>query len=336
MKRVSRWISAHPVPSFFVLAYLLAWPLLALAIVVFPQNMASQGTFGSLAVFAPAFAAMIVGSIAEPRRLAKRRTAHWATFVATWLLAATTLVLFASRLRGAPIGPPVIGFGLVLGTLPAFVASRAFSRVEGIRRHFRSLVVPRGNALWYLVALGAFPAIQLAGVGITRVIGGDSASGELAVSVDPSVAVLLFLHGFFFAGGVNEESGWRGFALPRLQRRFSPLVAALIVWVFWAAWHLPVDLASGDAAAAVLTNRLFLNAMWSILFMWVYNRTRGSLLAPALFHPAMNASGALLPRTDAATILFAALVAAAILVDRMWRRLPGSRGGLAGGDLGGH
>jgi membrane protease YdiL (CAAX protease family) len=107
-----------------------------------------------------------------------------------------------------------------------------------------------------------------------------------------------------------------------------PLAAALIVWVFWALWHLPMDLASGDPASSILVNRVFFNAMWSILFMWVFNRTNGSLLAPAIFHPAMNVSGTLLPRTDAATVLFALLVLAAILSDRMWRRLPDKHGAL--------
>jgi hypothetical protein len=45
-----------------------------------------------------------------------------------------------------------------------------------------------------------------------------------------------------------------------------------------------------------------------------------AVFAPALFHPAMNASGELLPRTGAATIIFAVLTVVAVLTDRMWRR----------------
>ena len=173
--------------------------------------------------------------------------------------------------------------------------------------------------VWYLIALFTFPAIQIAGVGLTRLFGAQEP--ELIVSVSPAAA-LIFLNGFFFTGGINEESGWRGFALPRLQRRYCPLVAALIVWVFWALWHLPVDASSDIPVSSILVNRLFFNAMWSVLFMWVFNRTKGSLLAPALFHPAMNTSGDMLPRTNAATAMFAVLVLIAILSDKMWRRLP--------------
>ena len=58
--------------------------------------------------------------------------------------------------------------------------------------------------------------------------------------------VLEFLHVFLLTGGINEEPGWRGFALPRLQARYPVIVSVLIVWIFWAAWHLPLDLAGGD------------------------------------------------------------------------------------------
>jgi len=53
---------------------------------------------------------------------------------------------------------------------------------------------------------------------------------------------------------------------------------------------------------------------------WVFNSTKESVLAPALFHPAMDASGEMLPRTDAATVLFALLVVCAIVSDKMWAR----------------
>jgi membrane protease YdiL (CAAX protease family) len=323
MSRLARWISAHPVWAFFIVTYGLSWPLFLLVLVVLPQSMAVQGTLGVAAAFAPAFAAMIVAAVAEPQRLAKQRAAHWMTFLIAWIVAAASLVLFAWHVRNAPLNTALFIFGGVLALLPAFCVSRAFSRVTGVRKHFRSLIAPRGNVLWYVLALLVVPAVQLAGYGMSRLLGIEGGpEAELNLPFDPASAALLFLYGFFFAGGVNEESGWRGFALPRLQRKYCPLVAALIVWVFWALWHLPADLASDDPASSTLTNRLLFNAIWSILFAWVFNRTKGSLLAPAIFHPAMNASGMLLPKTDAAKVLFIMLTLVAIVSDRMWRRLP--------------
>ena len=90
---------------------------------------------------------------------------------------------------------------------------------------------------------------------------------------------------------------------------------------FWALWHIPYDLGNGTPLDDILFNRIVLNFLWAVLFAWVYNRTNGSVLAPALFHPSMNTFGGLLPRTDAATVLFVILVLAVIYRERMWKRL---------------
>ena len=44
---------------------------------------------------------------------------------------------------------------------------------------------------------------------------------------------------FLDIGGVTEETGWRGFALPLLQARMTPLAATLIVGLMWGVWHFP-------------------------------------------------------------------------------------------------
>lgn len=72
----------------------------------------------------------------------------------------------------------------------------------------------------------------------------------------------------------------------------------------------------------MLVNRTLYNFIFSVLFAWVYNRTKGSILAPALFHPSMNAFGNNLPFTPASVVLYAALAVFAIVSDRMWKRLP--------------
>lgn len=69
----------------------------------------------------------------------------------------------------------------------------------------------------------------------------------------------------------------------------------------------------------MLFNRVVFNFIWAVLFAWVYNRTKGSLLAPALFHPVMNACGNSLPRTDAATVLFVIITIAVVIREKMWK-----------------
>ena len=48
---------------------------------------------------------------------------------------------------------------------------------------------------------------------------------------------------------MGEETGWRGFALPRLQAHLGGLGASLVLGVVWGLWHLPLTLTSDDSAA---------------------------------------------------------------------------------------
>ncbi|TFG72015.1 MAG: CPBP family intramembrane metalloprotease [Anaerolineales bacterium] len=134
--------------------------------------------------------------------------------------------------------------------------------------------------------------------------------------------LIYFLEGFVASGGINAESGWRGFVLPRLQARHSVIVASLIVWFFWALWHLPYDIGMGTPVEQIIINRLFFNLLESILFTWVYNRTKGSILSVASFHAAMNTSSTFLPVTLFAVLLLVILGIFAFVIDHMWRKLP--------------
>lgn len=322
MHNVKKWMKKHPVIAFFVVTYGASWPLFGITLFMFPGNMLIQGTLGSIATFGPVIAGIVVSRVSDagPGRKQGFKRPVW--FTASWLSSTLVLVLFIWQVRNVQLQAGLVAFSAVLALLPAYVLSCAFSRRTAVRRYLTSLVRPRGHPIWYAVALFTFPVVQVAGYALTRMAGretGEWVSGGLSERT-VVLAVLTFLHGFLFAGGLNEESGWRGFAIPRLQLSFSPLAAACIVWFFWALWHLPYDISSGDGVSSILTNRLGFNLIWSVLFVWIFNRTQGSILAPAVFHPAMNTFGELLPRTHVATLLFVLLAVGVVLSDRMWRR----------------
>ena len=98
-----------------------------------------------------------------------------------------------------------------------------------------------------------------------------------------------FLFIFLFIG-LGEEPGWRGFALPELQRRYSPLLASLILAPIWAIWHLP--LVGNEFPWPIVP--VFLLSLFGATFMltWFFNRTNGSVLLPMLFHATVNSVGA--------------------------------------------
>jgi membrane protease YdiL (CAAX protease family) len=103
----------------------------------------------------------------------------------------------------------------------------------------------------------------------------------------PEFGVLSYFLLNLFTFGIGEETGWRGYALPTLQKRFSALTATLILTVGWACWHIPAffyrpsysQMDVGGIAAFFISL-----LMGSILLTWLYNSTKGSLLIVIIFH----------------------------------------------------
>ena len=94
----------------------------------------------------------------------------------------------------------------------------------------------------------------------------------------------------FIIAGFGEELGWRGFALPRLQRHFTPIVASIILALVHMFWHLPTYwLGQGMHNVPLLFVFGFLFP-WTFIFNWLYNRSNGSMIFAVSFHAISNAS----------------------------------------------
>lgn len=323
MNKLTNWIKNHQVTAFLIFAYAITWPGFFLVFFIFPGNQLVE-ILCSQVVFSPALAAMLISGIVEPHPRLEPSRARWITFAVAWLFASIVQTLYFWKIYKADITAPIIIISCIFALFPAWVLSSAYARNPGIRKHFSTLLKPRGPVLWYLVIFLIFPVIPLLAMGITRLFGGPAEFYLADLGFEGAAIFLLleFSRGFLMTGGINEESGWRGFALPRLQARYPVIVAAGIVWFFWALWHLPYDIGRGDQTAWILENRLLWNLLVSIVIAWLYNRTHGSILAPALFHPAMNAFGNQFSVTLVGRILFIGLTIFAIVFDRMWEKLP--------------
>jgi len=323
MNKVANWIRHHQVLAFFILAYAITWSLLIIYYFAFNGNPAAGALLEPFVVFSPALMAMLISGIAEPHTKHESSRPRWIAVILSWLFAAPVLILYAWKIYEIELMWAIIVYSII-AFFPAWVLSSAYARTPGIRKQFSTLLKPRGPAIWYLVVFLIFPGIQFLDIGITRLLGGEVQINLADLGFQSAVTFLLleFLKGFLLTGGINEESGWRGFALPRLQARYPVIVAAGIVWFFWALWHLPYDIGRGIPIDEMLKNRLFWNLVVSILMNWLYNRTNGSILAPALFHPAMNTFGNNLPITSITQYLLIAMALFAIIFDRMWKKLP--------------
>lgn len=102
-------------------------------------------------------------------------------------------------------------------------------------------------------------------------------------------------------GAMNEEIGWRGFLLPRLLERLSPLTASLIMAPLWWVWHLPQWLLSGPIDLGAWFGFLGGLTLLTIIMTWIFTKTRGSLSIAVLLHTAANVCSGFFPRSVEST-----------------------------------
>jgi membrane protease YdiL (CAAX protease family) len=98
---------------------------------------------------------------------------------------------------------------------------------------------------------------------------------------------------------MGEEMGWVGYALPTFQQRIAPLLSAVTLGVLRGLWHLPTFFMSGGVQAAFFMVGFALllvqSAAARIMWTWIFNRTKGSVLIIALLHAASNGEVPCLP-----------------------------------------
>ncbi|OLB81377.1 MAG: hypothetical protein AUI15_39920 [Actinobacteria bacterium 13_2_20CM_2_66_6] len=195
--------------------------------------------------------------------------------------------------------PIVVGIGILLtGYAPAFAALLAARFVPGsggIRRVLAPAVRWRVHPIWYAIALLGPIGLFLIGDVIRALLGLALPEAWLTV---PPASTLFFLAGALIAGSFGEEVGWRGLAQPRLQQRHGALTAAVVVGVLWSLWHLWPVLAPGGFAmtgiSGVVLTFVRLTGT-SVVYAWLLNSTRGSLLIVMLAHAGHNIAAQVVP-----------------------------------------
>jgi membrane protease YdiL (CAAX protease family) len=151
--------------------------------------------------------------------------------------------------------------------------------LKGLVSFFRRLTLWRAPAPWWLYLLLGIPAINYLGAALNGTIS-DPFPFSPWYLVFPALAQALFLL------GTNEEFGWRGLALPLLQRKFSPFWTGLILGIMWAAWHTPAFLLGGALQYGAWSFVPFFGGVvaLSVILTPLFNSARGSLLIAYLYH----------------------------------------------------
>lgn len=217
------------------------------------------------------------------------------TFALSWLVW-LPVVLAQNGLGLLPIKLPFELFAVLATfggpTVAAIVMAGVTEGRAGVRALLRRYIQGKIGIGWYaLILLGMPLAFLLAS---TVVLGAApwhtlAAKAPLFISAYPLLLIISL-----FTGPLGEEPGWRGFALPRLQARLGPVGGSLVLGELWAAWHAPLFLlpewhGTGPLGPFVLAFFGWV-APFTIIMTWVYNRTRGNLVAAILVHDALNAT----------------------------------------------
>jgi uncharacterized protein len=208
--------------------------------------------------------------------------------VITWLLALPSLLFEMpfKPFQTAGAHGPFLAAIIVSTAMGSAELKLLFGRMTNLRFGLRwYLIVIFGNVLLYLLVAG------LSGAPLMQ-----------SLATNWTLIFTLYLPALFTSYLVNpigEETGWTGFALPRLQKRFKPWLAAVILGVIWAIWHLPAFFVPSEMGVFNPINFIFfvLSSIFiRIVWTWVTNNAYGSGITGILLHASSNAvSLALIP-----------------------------------------
>lgn len=195
--------------------------------------------------------------------------------LALYILASEPMVRLFGNLTG---DHPLFYLAVYAPAIAALSLTLYRHGIDGTRRFLTRLLLWRASIHWYVFLIVVLPLIFYISALLKE--GADD-------TLFPFASVQAYLLALFLMAikGPVEEIGWRGLALPLLQRSMAPIWAALVLGVIWAVWHLPAFLLSSTPQGAWSLTPFFVGTVaLSVIVTPLFNRSRGSILLPALFH----------------------------------------------------
>lgn len=289
-------VRRHQLLAFFGLTFALSWSLWGLQSLLAGADPISARWLGISAVYGPTLAAIALAGLIGPERqpTAWPRRRLWLTGA---VLAATVVLNITVASNPLSSTRPLVAalLWLAITLLPAWVAWNVFSRRRGVRALLQTLAAWRAPPIWYLAALLLPVLISILGLALLPLLEQPLPPWPRTEPVRELLPLLVitFVTTLLYGGPLGEEAGWRGFALPRLQARHSPLVASLLLSVVWGLWHVPLHLQGvnhgifPDGLPGILL-RMVITIPTTVLFTWFFNRTQDNLWLVVLLHTAVN------------------------------------------------
>lgn len=291
----SKFIARHQVIVFFVLAFLISWTIWLLSPNLSANDdnallvMTLMGTYG------PALAAMFVSGVADPERLDIEPGRRGRVFIAVFL--AVNLIWFLSTQKFGPMDPGnfiLFASKQMLAALAALVISGIFSSRKGVHDLLLPLTNWRIKPVWHVIVFLGLPLLIVLAIILAFLLEVPFPTRDVSIQPQPWYRLLpglllAYVQTMLFQGPLGEEPGWRGLALPRLQKAHGPIVASIVIGVVWGLWHAPlyfIGIYPGGVQG--MLGRLLWTIPLALLFTWIYRHTHGSLLMSVLFHTSVN------------------------------------------------
>lgn len=217
-------------------------------------------------------------------------------FLISWLL--WGLLVFFPEIMGE------MNFLVIFGAFGPFAAAAILTRrtqgKEKAKIWRKSILRWKGRLWWNLLAGLGIPF----GIALVHIVLYSLINDLPAMQTEPpwywllpAIPVNVYII-FVYSSAFGEEPGWQGFAMPRLLKHFSPIIASTILGLLWALWHTPLHFTPlWDGSESLQWMAIYAIPLAAIL-TWLTQKARGSVMPAIFFHYATNLYGKYLTGTE--------------------------------------
>jgi len=202
----------------------------------------------------------------------------------------------------------------------AFLLTFFNAGVDGVKDLLKKAIHVGFHQVWWIPTFLLFPLICGGALFMAKVLG--ETIPELYWLTTPSIIVVTFFQILLTGGPLQEEFGWRGYALPRLQARFNAVISSVILGVFWSLWHLPYFFIGTESGYQYLWGHMLSSILISVIITWLWNNTGGSVLVALISHNMFNVSNILFPalETQMGSLFYLIfLISSVIAIVAIWK-----------------
>jgi membrane protease YdiL (CAAX protease family) len=190
----------------------------------------------------------------------------------------TMLIVIARHIAFSELSAPFM-LSAAFCSVGGVVATYVDSGRSGLKALARRCLLYQVPVAWWLYALFTPLGVHVLATLIYDILHG--AVGAITPMELFHQWWQLYIFAFaLFQGPLSEELGWRGYLLPRILRKYSPINASIMVGVVWAAWHFAILFHSVSADALFFASAVALSILMTVLFL----HTRGSVLLAIVMH----------------------------------------------------